>query len=107
MRFKKSPQLPGAGRTWAGHHHGSHTPTSPKAVLLHKQATLGKHFCPQCNYNSYQKRPAGIISFHSLGIIIAGIIGVAGINRMRVFFNEIRYTIFLRIASCSVFVVKK
>ena len=76
-------------------------------ILLHKQATLGKHFCPQCNYNSYQKRPAGIISFHGLGIIIAGIIGVAGINRMRVFFNEIRYTIFLRIASCSVFVVKK
>ena len=27
MRFKKkSPQLHGAGRTWAGHHHGSHTP---------------------------------------------------------------------------------
>ena len=28
MRFKKSPQLPGAGRTRAWHHHGSHTPTS-------------------------------------------------------------------------------
>ena len=36
MRFKKSPQLPGAGRTWAGHHHGSHTPTSTGAILLVK-----------------------------------------------------------------------
>ena len=35
MRFKKGPQLPGAGRASAGHHHGSHTPTSPEAVLLH------------------------------------------------------------------------
>ena len=48
MRFKKGPQLPGAGRTRVGHHHGSHTPTSPEAVLLHKQATLGKHFEPEC-----------------------------------------------------------
>ena len=48
MRFKKWPQLPGAGRTRAGHHHGSHTPTSPEAVLLHKQANLGKHFEPEC-----------------------------------------------------------
>ena len=34
--------------TSVGHHHGSHTPTSPEAVLLHKQATLGKHFEPEC-----------------------------------------------------------
>ena len=33
MRFKKSTQLPGAGRTRARHHHGSHTPTSPGAIL--------------------------------------------------------------------------
>ena len=33
MRFKKSPQLPGAGRTWVGHHHGSHTPTSTGTIL--------------------------------------------------------------------------
>ena len=33
MRFKKSPQLPGAGRTRAWHYHGSHTPTSPGAIL--------------------------------------------------------------------------
>ena len=34
MRFNKSPQLPGAGRTSAWHHHESHTPTSPGAILL-------------------------------------------------------------------------
>ena len=37
MRFKKSPQLPGAGRTRVWHHHGSHTPTSPGAILLSTQ----------------------------------------------------------------------
>ena len=36
MRFKKRPQLPGAGRSRAGHHHGSHMPTSPGAILLVK-----------------------------------------------------------------------
>ena len=34
MRFKESPQLPGAGRTRAWHHHGCHTPTSPGSILL-------------------------------------------------------------------------
>ena len=38
MRFKKSPQLPGAGRTRAGHHHGSDTPTSPRAIYVLKSA---------------------------------------------------------------------
>ena len=33
MTFKKSPQLPGAGRTRAWDYHGSHTPTSPGAIL--------------------------------------------------------------------------
>ena len=36
MRIKNGPQLPGAGRTRAGHHHGSHTPTSPGTILLGK-----------------------------------------------------------------------
>ena len=36
MRFKYGPQLPGAGRTWAGHHHGNHTPTSTGAIFLVK-----------------------------------------------------------------------
>ena len=35
MRFEIY-QLPGAGRTRAWHHHGSHTPTSPGAILLGK-----------------------------------------------------------------------
>ena len=33
--LKKRSQLPGAGRTRAGHHHGSDTPTSARAVLHH------------------------------------------------------------------------
>ena len=43
MRFKKRPQLPGAGRTRAAHHHGSHTPTSPEAILLGKMAHHSDH----------------------------------------------------------------
>ena len=46
MRFKKLPQLPGAGRTRAGHHHGSNTPTSP--VLLGKMAYHTKQIRRQC-----------------------------------------------------------
>ena len=38
LRFKKSPQLPGAGRTRAGHHHGSDMPTSPGAIYVLKLA---------------------------------------------------------------------
>ena len=48
MRFKKLPQLPGAGRTRAGHHHGSHTPTSPEAVLLGKMAHHTKQIRREC-----------------------------------------------------------
>ena len=51
MRFKKSPQLPGAGRTRAGHHHGSHMPTSPGAILLSKMACQPKHIGRQCIKN--------------------------------------------------------
>ena len=36
MRFKNGPQLPGAGRTRAWHHHGSHKLTLPGAILLVK-----------------------------------------------------------------------
>ena len=50
MRFKKWPQLPGAGRTRAGHHHGSHTPTSPEAVLLGKMAYHTKQIRRQCRH---------------------------------------------------------
>ena len=48
MRFKKSPQLPGSGRTRARHHNGSHTPTSPGAILLSKMASQPKHIGRQC-----------------------------------------------------------
>ena len=51
MRFKKLPQLPGAGRTRVGHHHGSHTPTSPEAVLLGKMTYHTKQISRQCTTN--------------------------------------------------------
>ena len=50
MRFKKSSQLPGAGRTRAWHHHGSHTPTSPGTILLGKMAYHTKLIRRQCMY---------------------------------------------------------
>ena len=49
MRSKNYPQLPGAGRTRAGHHHGSHTPTSPEANLLGKIAHHTKQLRRECN----------------------------------------------------------
>ena len=52
MRFKKSPQLPGAGRTRAWHYRGSHMPTSPGAILLSKMACQPKHFGLQCTYEN-------------------------------------------------------
>ena len=61
MRFKKSPQLPGAGRTRAGHHHGSHTPTSPGAILLSKMAYQPKHIGRQCIIRLPISFPAGIV----------------------------------------------
>ena len=48
MRFKKRPQQPGAGRTRAGHHHGSHTPTSPWTILLGKMAYHTKQIRREC-----------------------------------------------------------
>ena len=48
MRFKKSPQLFGAGRTRAWHYHGSHTPTSPGSILLGIQLCHTKHFRREC-----------------------------------------------------------
>ena len=39
MRFKNSPQLPGAGRARAWHHHGSDTPTSPRVIYVLKSAS--------------------------------------------------------------------
>ena len=60
MRFKKRSQLPGAGRPRAGHHHGSHTPTSPEANLLGKMAHHTKQIRRECmfiymSYNSMEQ----------------------------------------------------
>ena len=52
MRFKKSPQLPGAGRTREWHYHGSHTPTSPGAILLGKMAYHTKQIRRECMLRS-------------------------------------------------------
>ena len=43
MRFKKSPQVPGAGSARAWHHHGSDTPTFPRAIYVLKSANSGLH----------------------------------------------------------------
>ena len=50
MRFKNSSQLPGAGRTRARHHHGSDTPTSPKAIYVLKSANGGLFYTPLYYY---------------------------------------------------------
>ena len=50
MIFKIGPQLPGGGRARAGHHHGSHTPTFPSAILLGKMAYHTKQIRRQCMY---------------------------------------------------------
>ena len=55
MRFKKRSQLPGAGRTRAWHHHGSHTPTSPGAILLGKMAYPPKQIRREC-IRAYSER---------------------------------------------------
>ena len=41
MRFKKSPQEPGGGRSRVWHHHGSDASTSPEAILLHSSLLGG------------------------------------------------------------------
>ena len=58
MRFKKIPQLPGAGRARAraGHHHGSHTPTSSEAILLGKMAHHTKQIRRECTYESFEMK---------------------------------------------------
>ena len=62
MRFKERLQLSGAGRTRAGHHHGSHTPTSPEAVLLGKMAYHTKQIRRQCTYLYKEKMILPIIA---------------------------------------------
>ena len=52
MRFKNGPQLPGAGRKRAGHHHGSHTPTSLGTISLGKMAYHTKQIHRECIYKT-------------------------------------------------------
>ena len=88
MRFIKSPQLPGAGRTWAWHYHGSHMPTSPGAILLSKTAFQPKHFGRQCilflfsKLNHVDKYFASMQKIFNMGdkiIKLRQIMGVIGI----------------------------
>ena len=60
MRFKKSPQVPGAGRTRAWYHHGSHTPTYPGAILLGKIAYHTKQIRRQCTTS--QRKLSGLFA---------------------------------------------
>jgi len=53
MRFKNGPQLHGAGRTVAGHHHGSHTLGSPGTVLQGEMANHTKQICRQCIHHIF------------------------------------------------------
>ena len=66
MRFKKRPQLPGAGRARAGHHHGSHRLTSTGAILLGKMAYHTKQIRRQCNMvKAFLK---SYLHFHNIGV---------------------------------------
>ena len=56
MRFKKRPQLPGAGRTRGWHHHGSHTPTSPGTILQGKMAYHTKQIRRECTYKTCDRK---------------------------------------------------
>ena len=58
MRFKKSPHLPGAGRTKVWHHHGSDTSTAPRAIFVLKSAKG-----PNIFWGSVQDEPAQIPLF--------------------------------------------
>ena len=51
--FKKSPQLPGAGRTRAWHHHKSNTLTSPRAIYIIKPAN-DKDIMPSVQNREYE-----------------------------------------------------
>ena len=78
MRLKNWPQLPGAGRTRAGHHYGSHTPTSPEAVLLGKMAYHTKQIRRQCSnikaplYTKLTLMDCGISNTNLLGSSSSG-----------------------------------
>ena len=88
LRFKKSPQLLGAGRTRAWHHHGSHTPTSPGVILLSKMACQPKHFGRQCNLMNIEYLQVGIrvVFVHSVCFLIH--LNRASVNFKAIVFAE-------------------
>ena len=53
MRFKKKLQYPGARRTRAGHHHGSVTPNSARAILHHTDQKGPKNLKASVDSDSY------------------------------------------------------
>ena len=53
MRFKKTLQYPGARRTGAGHHHGSDTPTSARAILHHTDQKEPNIMCNYIRFNTF------------------------------------------------------
>ena len=57
MRFKKTPQLSGAGRTRVWHHPESQTPTCPGAILLGKMPYHPKQIRRQCMAHDYLASP--------------------------------------------------
>ena len=69
MRFKKWPQLPGAGRTTAGHHHGSHKPTSSEAILLGKMAHHTKQICRECTIKNLRWHSIKQYCYKNLGTL--------------------------------------
>jgi hypothetical protein len=88
MRFKKSSELPGAGRTRAWHHHGSHTPTSPGTILVDKMAYHTKQIHWQCMWQMF----GSFLSFLSGELIRVTLIKKSGISneemkkvKMRIF----------------------
>ena len=95
MRFKNSPQLSGAGRTRAGHHHGSHTPTSPEAVLLGKMAHHTKQIRRECmvslNFKSHGAFKTLINFWYK---------GKEGIRTALIFFKSPILTQFEAVALC-------
>ena len=54
MRFKNSPQLPGAGRRRAWHHHRSDILTSRRAIYVLKSANGGLFYTPL--YDTWYKQ---------------------------------------------------
>ena len=59
MRFKNSPQLPGAGWTRAWHHHGSDTPTYPRTIYVLKSVNGGLLYTPLYFFRIGCKRVRG------------------------------------------------